>query len=139
MFVWCLLCSELKTDPPASSYSRFRTVPTAVASSGCSTWTSRYKTCTCIMIYDFTSPVTTIKRLQNKTLCLHMCVYIKMHTHTCIYLKNCMCMYLDLYTVSHRSECTPHIFVNILLYLFMRQHWRNYTLLQCKVVSVQLV
>ncbi len=23
------------------------------------------------------------------------------------------------YTVSHRSECTPQIFVNILLYLFM--------------------
>ncbi len=42
-------------------------------------------------------------------------------------------------TVSHRSEYTPHIFVNILLYLFMWQHWRNYTLLQYKVVSVQLV
>ncbi len=41
-------------------------------------------------------------------------------------------------TVSHRSEYTPHIFVNI-LYIFMWQHWRNYTLLQCKVVSVQLV
>ncbi len=47
-------------------------------------------------------------------LCLHnMCVYIKMHTHTCIYLKNCMCIYLDLYTVAHRSEYTPHIFVNL--------------------------
>ncbi len=44
-----------------------------------------------------------------------------------------------IYTVSHRSEYTPHIFVNILLNLFMWQHWRNYTLLQCKVVSVQLV
>ncbi len=32
-----------------------------------------------------------------------------------------------------------HIFVNILLYIFMWQHWRNHTLLQCKVVSVQLV
>ncbi len=41
--------------------------------------------------------------------------------------------------VSHRSEYTLHIFVNVLLYLFMWQHWRNYTLLQCKVVSVQLV
>ncbi len=30
-------------------------------------------------------------------------------------------------TVSHRSEYTPHIFVNILLYLFMWQHWRNDT------------
>ncbi len=42
-------------------------------------------------------------------------------------------------TVSLRSEYTPHICVNILLYIFMWQHWRNYTLLQCKVVSVQLV
>ncbi len=31
----------------------------------------------------------------------------------------------------------PHIFVNILLYIFMWQHWSNDTLLQCKVVSVQ--
>ncbi len=44
-----------------------------------------------------------------------------------------------IYTVSHRSEYTPHIFVNVLLYLFIRQHWRNDTLLQCKVVNVQLV
>ncbi len=43
------------------------------------------------------------------------------------------------YTVSHIIEYTPHIFVNILLYLFMWQNWRNDTLLQCKVVSVQLV
>ncbi len=35
---------------------------------------------------------------------------------------------------------TPLTFlVNILLYLFMWQHWRNNTLLQWKVVSVQLV
>ncbi len=27
-----------------------------------------------------------------------------------------------IYTVSHRSEYTPHIFVNIWLYLFMWQH-----------------
>ncbi len=33
-------------------------------------------------------------------------------------------------TVSHRSEYTPHIVVNILLYLFMWQHWRNYTWVQ---------
>ncbi len=46
--------------------------------------------------------------------------------------------YSTLYTVSHRSEYTPHIFVNILC-LFMWQHWINDTLLQCKVVSVQLV
>ncbi len=42
-------------------------------------------------------------------------------------------------TVSHRSEYTPHIIVNILLYLFMWQHWRNDTLLQCKVVSGNLL
>ncbi len=46
---------------------------------------------------------------------------------------------VSVYTVSHRSEYTPHIFVNILLYIFMWPHWRNDTLLQCKVVSVQLV
>ena len=42
-------------------------------------------------------------------------------------------------TVSHKSEYYPHIFVNILLNLFIGQHWRNDTLIQCKVVSVQLV
>ncbi len=42
----------------------------------------------------------------------------------------------DVNTESHRSEYTPHIFVNILLYLVMWQHWRNDTLLQCKVVSL---
>ena len=42
-------------------------------------------------------------------------------------------------TVSHKSEYTPHIFANILIYFFKGQHWRNYTLIQCKVVSVQLV
>ncbi len=31
----------------------------------------------------------------------------------------------NMYTVSHRSEYTPHIFVNIWLYMFMWQHWRN--------------
>ncbi len=36
----------------------------------------------------------------------------------------------NILTVYHRSEYTPYIFVNILLYLFMWQHWRNY-LLQC--------
>ncbi len=40
-------------------------------------------------------------------------------------------------TVSHRRKYTPYIFVNIWLYLFMLK--RNDTLLQCKVVSVQLV
>ncbi len=39
----------------------------------------------------------------------------------------------NIYT-SHRSEYTPHIFVNIWLYLLMWQHWRSDTLLQCKVV-----
>ncbi len=34
---------------------------------------------------------------------------------------------MNIYTVSHRSEYTPHIFVNILLYIFMWQHWRNDT------------
>ncbi len=31
-------------------------------------------------------------------------------------------IYIYIYIVSHRSEYTPHIFVNILLYLFMWQH-----------------
>ncbi len=54
-----------------------------------------------------------------------------------MFLRNFFKMYSS--TVSHRSEYTPHIFVNILLYLFMGKHGRNDTLLQCKVVSVQLV
>ncbi len=44
-----------------------------------------------------------------------------------------------IYTVSHRSEYTPHICVYILLYFFMWQNWRNDTLLQCKVVSGNLL
>ncbi len=43
------------------------------------------------------------------------------------------------YTVSHRSYYIPHIFGNIVLFIFMWQHWRSDTLLHCKVVSVQLV
>ncbi len=50
-----------------------------------------------------------------------------------------VCVCVCVCTVSQRSEYTPHICVTILLYLFMWQHWRNDTLLQCKVVSVQLV
>ncbi len=45
------------------------------------------------------------------------CVYI-------ILFSVCLYIYI-IYTVSHRSEYIPHIFVNILLYLFMWQHWRK--------------
>ena len=34
------------------------------------------------------------------------------------------CIYVQLYTVSHKSDYTPHISANILLYLFIGQHWR---------------
>ncbi len=47
-------------------------------------------------------------------------------------------IYIYIY-ISHKSEYTPHIFVNILLYLFMGQHYRNETLMHLKVVSVQFV
>ncbi len=59
----------------------------------------------------------------------------------CIYLhftKNityALLVFNPRYTVSHRSEYTPHIFVNILLYLFMWHHWRNYTFLHWKSVE----
>ncbi len=56
----------------------------------------------------------------------------------CLYVQQTLSVSV-IPTVSYRSEYTSHIFWNILLCLFMWQHWRNYTLLQCKVVSVQLV
>ncbi len=59
--------------------------------------------------------------------------YIYTHTHTYIYI------YIYIYTLSHRSEYTFQILLNILSYLFTWQHRKNGTLLQCKVVSVQLV
>ena len=43
------------------------------------------------------------------------------------------------YTVSHKRENTADISANILLYLFMGQHWRNDTLLQCKVVRTACI
>ena len=45
-------------------------------------------------------------------------------------------MYASMY---NKSEYTPHIFANILSYLFMGQHYRNETLIQLKVVIVRLV
>ncbi len=45
---------------------------------------------------------------------------------------------VSVYTVSHRSEYTPHIFVNI-YYIFSCDHTKKWHLLQCKIVSVQLV
>ncbi len=71
--------------------------------------------------------------LYLKPLCImHYKALLKGIMHIIIHNAHC-------HTVSHRSEYTPHSFVNILLYILMWQHWRNYTLLQCKVVSVQLV
>ncbi len=39
-------------------------------------------------------------------------------------------IYIHTHTVSHRNEYTTRIFVNILLYFFIWQHWRNDTLVQ---------
>ncbi len=90
-------------------------------------------------------------------LILYFIVSIPVHSDFCHYNKFRMCKHTwpiklililtlirykinsSWFTVSHRSEFTPHIFVNILFYLFMWQHRRNDTLLQCKVVIVQLV
>ncbi len=79
-----------------------------------------------IYIYIYISAVKrliAIDHIQNKRSCFH---------NICV----CTVYIYYVYTVSHRSEYTPHIFVNIFLYLFMWQHWRNYTLLQCNLVSV---
>ncbi len=38
-------------------------------------------------------------------------------------------LYVRNYIQYLRSEYTPHIFVNIWLYIFMWQHWRDDTLL----------
>ncbi len=59
-------------------------------------------------------------------------IYIYTHTHTHTYI------YIYIY-ISHRSEYTFQILLNIVSYLFTWQHRKNGTLLQCKVVSVQLV
>ncbi len=57
----------------------------------------------------------------------------------CVFIYAYQIYTVHIYTVFHRSEYTTDIFVNILLYLLMWKHWRNDTLLQCKVVSVQFV
>ncbi len=54
-------------------------------------------------------------------------------------LNKIVCLHFIYIYISHKSEYTPHIFVNILLYLFMGQHYRNETLMHLKVVSVQFV
>ncbi len=65
-----------------------------------------------IVLYKYNTFLGKKKKCENKIFFFKKCV--------------CVCVFV-------------HIFVNILLYIFMWQHWRNYTLLQCKVVSVQLV
>ncbi len=67
-----------------------------------------------------------INRIQNNSFWLHtICVY---------------CVYLLCYEyISEKLYVHILNILNIYIYLFMWQHWRNYTLLQCKVVSVQLV
>ncbi len=94
------------------------------------------------------------------SVCFSVCLFLSFYVHLLLHIfylslfvpitlsfycsiYRCHSMYLSFHlylsTVSHRSEYTPHIFVNIWLYLLMWQHWRNDTLLQCKVVRVQLV
>ena len=51
-------------------------------------------------------------------ICFNLFVFNK--TYYCLYSRT------NIHTVSHKSEYTPHISVN-LLYLFMGQHWRNDT------------
>ncbi len=85
-----------------------------------------------IFIFGRTIPLMLIK---HKEKCRSLLLTEKLK-YSCFNKNQCI---IDVCTVSHRSEYTPHIFVNILLYLFMWQHWRNDTLLQCKVVSVNLL
>ncbi len=94
--------------------------------------------CTCRCLIKLRR-VTSASNIKLNWAVSWMCV--KGRLTVCL-LRVCVCkinVILVLCTVSHRSEYTPHIFVNIVLYLFMWQHWRNVTLLQCKVVSVQIV
>ncbi len=53
----------------------------------------------------------------------------------CVYV----CIYIYIYNYLTEVSTPLTYFFYILLNLFMWQHWRNYTLLQCKVVSVHLV
>ncbi len=57
--------------------------------------------------------------------------------------SDCVCSIIDyttlLYTVSHKSEYTPHISEIILVYLFKGQYYRNETWIYFKVVNFQLV
>ncbi len=46
---------------------------------------------------------------------------------------------IDIYTVSHKSEYTPHISAINLVYLFKGQYYRNETWIYFRVVNVQLV
>ncbi len=49
-------------------------------------------------------------------------------------------MHIYIYTVSHKSEYTPHILAINLVYLFKGQlYYRNETWIYFRVVNVQLV
>ncbi len=81
------------------------------------------------------------------------CIYLYLNVYCqCLMLTVCtkglrvtqfqfsVCMYCTCGRIDNKadltwldmSEYTPHILVNILLYLIMWHHWRNDTLLQCK-------
>ncbi len=50
-----------------------------------------------------------------------------------------LCVRLYAYTVSHKSEYTPHISAINLVYLSKGQYYRNETWIYFRVVNVQLV
>ncbi len=63
--------------------------------------------------------------LNNATIS-SQCAFITIFVYfKCISAKFGVYIYIYIYiciSVAHRSEYTPHIFVNILLYIFMGQH-----------------
>ncbi len=48
-------------------------------------------------------------------------------------------LFIYLFTVSHKSEYTPHISAINLVYLFKGQYYRNESWIYFRVVNVQLV
>ncbi len=58
-------------------------------------------------------------RLETSIL---ICVCVHVYVYIYIYNSLYYIHVYTVYTVSHKSEYTPHNFVNILLYLFMWQH-----------------
>ncbi len=66
-------------------------------------------------------------------------LYLIMCSERISWLKKSLMLTRDEFTVSHKSEYTPHISAINLVYLFKGQYYRNETWIYFRIVNVQLV